>query len=91
MKRRAKRESPRWAESHIWTADDGTVVHSQREYIGYGFTSYMIVGSREGIAAQYERIQKNYHPSWYCGSYPDPEELGDGLWIGQPSHSESCE
>ena len=84
-------KSRQWSDCHIYVDDDGTVVHSQREYVGYGFTSYMIVGEHDRVLEQYARIQKRYHPGWYGGSYPDPEDLGDGLWIGCPRHSESCE
>jgi hypothetical protein len=88
---RRKQQGPRWAPSHIFVREDGTVVHSQREYVGYGFTSYNVVGTREGVLEAYNQIKRGYPPQGYGGYYPEPVEFVPGLFIGYPRHSESCE
>lgn len=89
--RRTKPRGPRFGESHIVTRDDGTVCNWQREYIGYGSTTFHFVGSLEGVNAAVEREQKNYPIGWYCGFYGEAEDLGNGLYLVYGSHSESCE
>lgn len=89
--RRKKPRGPRFGESHIVTKDDGTVCNWQREYVGYGFTTFHFVGSLAGVSAAVEREQKKYPEGWYGGFYGEPEDLGSGLYLVYGSHSESCE
>jgi hypothetical protein len=60
-----KSRGPRWGDAYIRTTEDGTIIHSQREYVGYGFTSYMIVGSFEGVSRVVDGIYRAYPPSGY--------------------------
>lgn len=88
---RRKERGPRFGESHIVTKDDGTVCNWQREYVGYGFTTFHFVGSLEGVQAAVKREQINYPPNGYGGRYCEPEDLGYGLFLVYGSHSESCD
>lgn len=88
---RNKPQPPEFHTSYIFHHEDGTVIHSQRSSRGYGRTFFMIVGTVEGIKAFYEREKVRYPMQGYGGYYPEPEDLGNGLFIGYPEHSESCE
>ncbi len=97
----------RWGESHIYFHKEGATVHSQREYVGYGFTSYNIVGSFDEVSEVVKSIYTNYPTPGYGtvinwppnqvlsdGSprnYNQPTEISPGLWWLTCRHSESCE
>lgn len=81
----------RWDQSWVQTLDDGAVVHSQTENVGYGFRHYMIVGTMESVLRYYNFLQRNYPPQGYGGHYKNPVEITDGLFIGCAVHSESCD
>ncbi len=81
----------RWADAHIFSSDERGTVHSQREYVGYGFTSYYFVGTIEQILAAQAGCKRSYPVSGYGGTYSEPEDLGDGLFYATGWHSESCE
>lgn len=86
-----RKRGARFGESHIVTREDGTVCNWQREYIGYGFTTFHFIGSLEGVNAAVEREKTNYPVNGYGGRYCEPEDLGAGLFLVYGSHSESCE
>ena len=91
MRSRRRERGPRFGEAHIVTMDDGTVCNWQREYVGYGFTTFHFVGSIEGVQEAVKREKTNYPEGWYGGFYGEPEDLGNGLFLVYGSHSESCE
>lgn len=93
--RRRRTQGKTWGDAHIVEHPDGTIVHCQRKYVGYGFSEYQIVGTLDGVKNQYELIQKDYPPQGYGGHYPEPVEIATNLWLGTPRHMlwlcESCD
>ena len=75
----------------IHVAEDGTTTNTQYHNFGYGFWELQVVGTREGILERYHREQRAYPINGYGGSYREPQDLGDGLFIGFASHSNSCD
>lgn len=91
-------------KSYIRIMDDGTTVHHQHHYFGYGFDYYIVVGTPEGISDYVNRIYQLYPPQGYDTRIhwpPDPElmkrgyapfeRLADDLYVLWFSHSSSCE
>lgn len=89
MSRRSR--GPRWGTSHIYESPEGYVIHRQREYVGYGFTTLYFLGTREQVLAGQEREKRDYPINGYGGQYYEPEDLGNGLFLAMARHSESCE
>ena len=92
MRHDHRKDKPkRWSDARIHVDKNGCTIHSQREYIGYGFTSYYFVGTIVQIRAAQENVQIYYPKGGYGGTYGEPHELGDGLFFATGWHSESCE
>jgi len=61
----SKHPRDRWGQKYTHAEADGTIVESQIEYVGYGFTEYTITGSVEGVTAAVGSILLRYPSNPY--------------------------
>jgi hypothetical protein len=82
-----------WGESYIVTREDGTVVHSQRENIGYGRSHLVFVGTFEGVTAAVESVLRSYPTAGYGTSFnwPPGRTYAYGERMGQEIEYEKPE
>ena len=67
-----KKQKARFSDSSVHVKDDGTVVHHQYEYVGYGRHCYNFVGTLEGVTAAVEDVKRSYPPAGYGTSFNWP-------------------
>jgi len=72
MAYRNKSQEQKFSDSYIRVDDDGTMVHTQHEYIGFGRVHYNFIGTLEGITAAVARVKINYPPEGYGTSFNWP-------------------
>ena len=81
-----------FSPSSIYTAKCGATVHYQTERVGYGFTRYQIIGTREQLESAMEDILRSYPNNPYGTHFDWPPDRryrnSDGsegrLMDGQP-------
>jgi len=80
-----------YSEAYIVEHEDGTVSHHQTHRIGYGFSEYQIVGSKEGVEACFARIERSHPSNPYGTRLRSLTEVAPGLWHGDVWHSNTSD
>jgi len=80
-----------YSNARIVEHHDGTVSHHQTHYIGYGFSEYQIVGSKQGVEACFSRIERSYPANPYGTRMLSLCEVAPGLWHGDVWHSNTSD
>lgn len=96
--RRSRKPAERWGEPRTYPTPEGATVTSKREYIGYGFQHYEIVGTPEQIVAAGAAILASYPtdpystivywpPEKFQQHRNEPVEVKPGVWRAYAWHS----